>query len=190
MSNDTYLVLTTYNKGTLIGEGHSTAKLKDLGTNNDISPNTLIPLDAYSLGLDQVLNIGSASHGAGAGKVGFNPFSITKPVDVISPVLFQMCSAGMAFAKLDLLFVKTNGAGNGSQGSVFLQYTFKLAAVGTISYFTPGGGASPYETVTFEFGDLQIRYSQQKADGTLNTPVVGGWNRIQNVADLGTSPVS
>jgi type VI protein secretion system component Hcp len=31
---------------------------------------------------------GSQSSGAGAGKVTFNPFSITKKVDVASPVLF------------------------------------------------------------------------------------------------------
>jgi type VI protein secretion system component Hcp len=31
---------------------------------------------------------GSPSKGAGAGKVTFNPFSITRPVDKASPVLF------------------------------------------------------------------------------------------------------
>jgi len=30
-------------------------------------------------GIEQVLNIGSQSSGAGAGKVTFNPFSITRP---------------------------------------------------------------------------------------------------------------
>ena len=32
----------------------------------------------YSFDVEQVLNIGSQSSGAGAGKVTFNPFSITK----------------------------------------------------------------------------------------------------------------
>jgi bacteriocin-like protein len=38
--------------------------------------------------VEQVLNIGSQSSGAGAGKVTFNPFSITRHVDKASPVLF------------------------------------------------------------------------------------------------------
>jgi bacteriocin-like protein len=40
--------------------------------------------------LDQVSGggIGSQSSGAGAGKVTFNPFSITRHVDKASPVLF------------------------------------------------------------------------------------------------------
>jgi bacteriocin-like protein len=30
-----------------------------------------------------------------------------------------------------------------------------------------GGDESPKETVTFEYGGLQVKYSQQSADGTL-----------------------
>jgi hypothetical protein len=37
---------------------------------------------------ETTLNIGSQSSGAGAGKVTFNPFSITRHVDKASPVLF------------------------------------------------------------------------------------------------------
>jgi type VI protein secretion system component Hcp len=39
-------------------------------------------------------NIGSNSTGAGAGKVTFNPFSITRKVDKSSPNLYQQTSTG------------------------------------------------------------------------------------------------
>jgi len=39
---------------------------------------------------DEVQGYGSASGGAGAGKVSFNPFSITRKVDKASPIFFQM----------------------------------------------------------------------------------------------------
>jgi hypothetical protein len=35
------------------------------------------------------LNLGSQSSGAGAGKVTFNPFSITRKIDAVSPSFFQ-----------------------------------------------------------------------------------------------------
>jgi hypothetical protein len=38
-------------------------------------------MTGVSAGLEQTLNIGSQSSGAGAGKVTFNPFSITKQTD-------------------------------------------------------------------------------------------------------------
>ena len=39
--------------------------------------------------IEQPLNIGSQSSGAGAGKVTFNPFSITRKIDKASPIFFQ-----------------------------------------------------------------------------------------------------
>lgn len=89
--------------------------------------------------MEQTLAIGSAGSGAGAGKIKFNPFSIIKTIDTLSPPLFQLCASGKAFAKLDLLLVKATGAGT---PLIFLQYTLKLAAVATVSYShnddTPG----------------------------------------------------
>lgn len=44
--------------------------------------------------------------------------------------------------------------------------------------------------MTFEYGDLQIRYQQQRVDGTANgTPVTAGWNIVKNIADTNTQPI-
>jgi bacteriocin-like protein len=55
---------------------------------DEISDNELDTIVGGSFDIEQVPNIGSQSSGAGAGKVTFNPFSITKHVDKASPVLF------------------------------------------------------------------------------------------------------
>jgi hypothetical protein len=49
------------------------ADIHELSTDelNDVS-------GGYSFDIEQVLNIGSQSGGAGAGKVTFNPFSVTR----------------------------------------------------------------------------------------------------------------
>jgi hypothetical protein len=44
---------------------------------------------SFFFDIEQTLNIGSQSTGAGAGKVTFNPFSITRKVDRASPVFLQ-----------------------------------------------------------------------------------------------------
>ncbi len=49
----------------------------------------LFEIEDFSFDIEQTLNIGSQSTGAGAGKVTFNPFSITRKIDRASPTLFE-----------------------------------------------------------------------------------------------------
>jgi hypothetical protein len=61
-------------------------------TMNEIAINELDQVSGgkSTFDVEQTLNIGSQSSGAGAGKVTFNPFSITRKVDRASPVFFAM----------------------------------------------------------------------------------------------------
>jgi type VI secretion system secreted protein Hcp len=52
------------------------------------SPTRVFEIEDYSFDIEQTLSIGSHSSGAGAGKVRFNPFSITKKVDKASHIFF------------------------------------------------------------------------------------------------------
>jgi Type VI secretion system effector, Hcp/PEP-CTERM motif len=47
-------------------------------------PNPAFEIEDFSFDIEQVLSIGSSSSGAGAGKVTFNPFQITKTTDMVS----------------------------------------------------------------------------------------------------------
>ena len=126
-------------------------------------------VEDYSFDIEQTLNIGSQSTGAGAGKVTFNPFSITRKIDRASPTFFQMACSGTAFQQVIARHLRKSGAaGDGSTtGLIFLRFDFKLVAVKTISW--AHDDESPKETVTFEYGGLQVRYSQQNPNGTLTT---------------------
>ncbi len=149
----------------------------------------IFEIEDYSFDIEQTLNIGSSSSGAGAGKVSFNPFSITRKVDKCSPTFFEMACSGTAFQLVTLAMRKSSGAGaagaGNTSGQVYLRFDFKLVAVKTISW--SHDDESPKETVTFEYGGLQVRYAQQEASGKLKTPVAGGWNRVANTQDTGTS---
>lgn len=53
-----------------------------------------IELESFSWGVSNVLDIGSASSGAGAGKVTFSDFNFTSKLGTHSPQLFEKCVEG------------------------------------------------------------------------------------------------
>ncbi|HJS84445.1 MAG TPA: type VI secretion system tube protein Hcp [Acetobacteraceae bacterium] len=137
--------------------------------------NGIFEVEGYSFQIEQTLNIGSQSTGAGAGKVTFNPFSITRKIDKASPILFQMASSGTPFQDASLALRKP------PNGGIFLVFHFKLVAIKSIAW--AGGDESPKELITFEYGGLQVFYGQQKPDGEMMKTVAGGWNRVSNKLD-------
>ncbi len=139
----------------------------------------IFEVEDYSFDIEQTLNIGSQSSGAGAGKVTFNPFRITRKTDKASPIFFRMACSGTAFQTVVLILRKS--AGGTTAGQAFLKFTFKLVAVKAISY--AHSDEAPKESVTFEYGGLVIEYWQQKPDGSMGMKVVDGWNRVKNLLD-------
>jgi len=139
----------------------------------------LFEIEDFSFDIEQTLNIGSQSTGAGAGKVTFNPFSITRKIDRASPTLFERACSGTPYKQVALALRKSSGGT--VSGQVFCVFLFKLVAVKTISWSYDD--ESPKETTTFEYGGLQVHYSPQKADGSMDKVIPGGWNRVRNVSD-------
>jgi type VI secretion system Hcp family effector len=140
----------------------------------------------YSFDIEQILSIGSQSRGAGAGKVSFNPFQITRSIDKSSPVLFQNACSGKAFQTVGLGLRK--GVGDDTTGQFFLSFLFKLVAVKTISW--AHDEEAPKETVAFEYGGLQVRYGVQNPNGQITTVVAGGWNRVKNIQDTTSDAIT
>jgi type VI secretion system secreted protein Hcp len=138
----------------------------------------LFEVEDYSFDIEQVLNIGSQSSGAGAGKVTFNPFSITRKIDCSSATFFGMACSGTPFKEVGLGMRKS--AGGEVSGTMFLSFTFKLVAVKTVSW--AHDDESPKETVTFEYGGLLVSYLQQMPSGDMLPVPSKGWNRVKNIA--------
>jgi type VI protein secretion system component Hcp len=196
MAIDSYVVFVPYTGNPLEAESqvdmtHNDEELAK-GDLVGFAKNTQVfEVSDYSFDIEQALNIGSQSSGVGAGKVTFNPFSITRKIDKASPKLFDMACAGTAFKQVILALRKSTGAnvtaGSAASGQVFLRFDFKLVAVKTISW--SHDDESPNETVTFEYGGMLIRYCQQKPDGSFEGVIPGGWNRINNKQDHTTTPI-
>ena len=179
------------NKEVLMTQPFAMPSKAGQGTIPNAGP-AIFEIEDFSFDIEQVLNIGSASSGAGAGKVTFNPFSITRKIDKCSPTIFQMACSGTPFQLVTLALRKSSGAGAAGAGNtagvIYLRFDFKLVAVKTVSWSYDD--EAPKETVTFEYGGLMVNYSQQNPAGDMMTPVAGGWNRVRNVQDTTTNLIS
>lgn len=179
MAVDVYMVFVP-NSGALptsestIDIGSSANAFDPFGVSGLKSQNVFEVLD-YSYDVEQTLSLGSGT-GSGAGKIMFNPLSITRRVDLYSETLFLNAATGTTLKYVDLILRKSAGS---QAAGTFLAYRFGLVAVKTIG--TQRDDESPTETVTFEYGTLSMAYSVQRPDGSFNAPVIVGWDRIRNV---------
>ena len=170
-----YLRLTDYNDKALTTSGKYDGSQPII---NAVDPNStqILHIESFSSDIEQTLSIGSQSTGAGAGKVTFNPFSITKKVDATSPILFQQSASGTPFKTVEVFLVN-------SSGIIIVKYLYKLVAVKTVAWSASSDGESATEVVSFEYGGLIVVANIQSPDGKINPGTQMGWNRVKNVVD-------
>ena len=77
----------------------------------------------FSFGIENPTTIGSATGGAGAGKIKFNEFTIKKTTDQASPLFFRNCAAGAHYKKVTLAVRKAGGDPKNA-GTDFLKVVF------------------------------------------------------------------
>jgi type VI secretion system secreted protein Hcp len=136
-----------------------------------------IELRDWRWGSDQVLNIGSQTSGAGAGKIKFRPLAVTKAVDTTSPALFMAEASGRAFATGHLTILWSLGSSPGAFD--YLKLELKVLAIKSIA-LSPA--EVPIEEIEIEFGSVKMTLVPESAEGRPQDPVSGGWDGIRNVA--------
>jgi type VI secretion system secreted protein Hcp len=169
--------------GTTSGGGHVTADLTFVDSQGNALPGGDGPggsfeIQDFSFGVENPTTIGSATGGAGAGKIKFNEFTIKKTVDAASPLFFKNTAAGAHYRKVVLTLRKAGGTG-GSAGTPFLVYSFDTVFTTKIDWSGPGD-EGPEESITFVYGKLGVKYITQTPTGPGLT-VETGWDQIQNI---------
>jgi type VI secretion system Hcp family effector len=130
---------TTFGIG---GTGNTFLKIDD--TRHDaLSKEAKIEVDGFALSAQ---GASQGSSGAGAGKVSFQSFTITRKIDKASPLLFQAASTGEELNQAVLSF-EHKLAG---KEQVYLKFEFDNVVVSSVQDGSSGGGA-PTEQVTFKF---------------------------------------
>lgn len=119
---------------------------------------------------------GSASSGAGAGKVSFQDLHFTSSQSKASPLLFLKCCNGEHIPTGVLALRKAGGDANGG-GSVFLQ--IKLLDVLVSSFAdagAEGGDDRPTEEISLNFSKIDVQYTGPDGD-----TVEAGWDVRANI---------
>ena len=167
-----YIRLIDYNSKALTSNGTLDDVIVPIDDTLDTKNEQFIKVSGYSSDVEQTLNIGSQSSGAGAGKIQFNPLTITKFTDAASPILFEKAASGTPFRTVEVFFIN-------AKKLLEIRQTYKLVAVKTVSWSAASGEPGMIEIISFEYGGLVITVYQHKT----NNVVQAGWNRIKNISD-------
>jgi type VI secretion system secreted protein Hcp len=154
---------------------------KVVGESQDKAHPNTVPVSAFTFGVENKQTIGSATAGAGAGKATLNALTISKPVDLSSPVLFATSATGGHFQQVNLYVRKAGGAGAAGD---YLVYRFRLVFVTKMTWSDSSGDDAPQEEVEFAYGAVQVQYAQQTPTGQLGTPKQQAWSQVTNKNDF------
>lgn len=146
------------------------------GESQDATHKDQIDVESFSWGENNVTTIGSATSGAGAGKVKFDTFVFVTRVSQASPILAQMCANGTHAPTAVLTARKAGG-----KQEEYYKVTFKTVFI--TAYKSIGAGGTeviPRDEVTCLFGEYEIDYKPQSGDGKLGASIKTGWNQIMN----------
>ncbi len=128
------------------------------------------------------VNIGSASSGAGAGKVKFGALELHKTIDATSPVLFKALAAGQHYPQATV-FVR--GVAAGAAQSATREYRMSQVFVTRLAQDTTTERAD--ETIQLDFGAVQLVEFTQSSSGKPQGRVVAGWDQVKNTPFTSTT---
>jgi type VI secretion system secreted protein Hcp len=120
----------------------------------------------------------STSGGATAQRANFHDFSIVKALDKASPKIFLACADGTHIKQITVELCRAGG-----DKVKYMEYKLTNSI---ISSYRPGGSshggeALPLEEVAFNYGKIEVTYTQQKrADGAGGGQVSAGWDLQTN----------
>ena len=145
------------------------------GESHDAKHKDEIQLDSWSWGES---NAGSsaAGGGGGSGKVSMQDFHFVMATNKASPALFLNCASGAHIKKAQLTCRKAGG-----DQQEYLKVYFEDLLIS--SYQTGGAAGNSHGTVdqiSFNFSTIKFEYAVQKADGSLGSPVIFGYDVKQN----------
>ena len=109
--------------------------------------------------------------GSGGGRVNMEDFTCTKRFDKGSPKLMLACCTGEHIPK-GLVTVRKAG----KEQQEYMKITLSDVLVTSV---TAGGSSEddiPIETLSLNYGKIEIEYKEQKQDGTLGGSIVAHWD--------------
>ena len=138
------------------------------GESQDAKLKGSMQIDSWSWGESNAGTF-AAGGGGGGGKVSMQDFHFVKKFDKASPVIMEQCATGVHFAKAELIGRKAGG-----EQLVYFHWTFTDILIS--SFQTGASSISPTDSISFNFGKIEMEYKEQKKDGTLGGGIKKGYD--------------
>jgi type VI secretion system secreted protein Hcp len=132
-------------------------------SNGPTGPCNGIQLDSFQWGVGTETTVGSATGGAGSGKIKFNDITVTKRMDKTSPLLLQQEFTGKSGA-VSIDFCRKAG------GQPYAEYKLDNGLIS--SYSVSSGGDMPTESISINFTKVTFSFFYTAPDGSLATSTV------------------
>lgn len=112
--------------------------------------------------------------GGGVGKVQMQDFNFMAVTSKASPKLFLACATGQHMKEARLSAVKA-----GAMQQEYMSWTFSDVLVSGYQISGSDGDVT-MDSVSLAFSKVKVEYKAQKADGSLDAPIVAGWDAKAN----------
>ena len=150
------------------------------GESTDRRHQDWIDIYSFSWGVKNSGSVGSGS-GSSIGKAVFSPFSWTQQVDKSVPPMLVGVTSGKHYLNATLDVQQ-----EGKTPFVFFQMSFDNVQLTALDI--AGAGSVPNVAAAFNYSKITMTYWPQKADGSLSSPVIGGWDLRSNKQTFFGSP--
>jgi type VI secretion system secreted protein Hcp len=131
-----------------------------------------IVVNNFSGGVNNSVTVSSA--GITPGTSTFTDITITKYLDSASTPLYLDCAKGTQLPTVVLSVTKPTGGGGAE--TAFYIVTMNSVVIKSVQNSLSGSGQM--ETLVLSCGSIQWSYAQQSPVGTLEPPIVHGWDMI------------
>jgi type VI secretion system secreted protein Hcp len=145
-------------------------KIGDIkGESTDKAHKDWIDISSFSWGISNTGSVG-AGGGGSAGKAIISPLSWTQELDSSVSPLYLGVASGAHYSKATL---DVQATGTKSPGTYF---KMEFNDVMLTSLNISGAGDQPFVSGSLVYSKLTMTYLPQKPDGSLGSPIIGGWD--------------
>jgi len=131
-----------------------------------------IDILSFSWGVSQTSTYGAGASGkeAKAGRANFSDLTIMKVLDKTTPILCDHCASGNILSKVYILYDKPVG----DKQQAYYRIWIKDALITSVQ--NSGSNENPTESVSFAYQGVEVAYSPEKDDGSLDAAIRKGYN--------------
>ena len=138
------------------------------------SASTLYKLSDFSFSDTQALSTGPAATGTGAGKITFNPLTLTFNQGELATYVMPKLDSGAAYGEVDVIGYYANGA-------LAVEDSFGIVAASDLS-IDPNG-----KSLQLQYGAEEIQTYTTSPGGASVPAGLAAWNQVRNVQGFSTT---